>query len=42
MEARAGAIMDDEMGETSVKQETMSVAAHFRFIDPAETVSACR
>jgi hypothetical protein len=33
--------MDDEIGDTSVKQETMSVAAHFRFIDPLETISPC-
>jgi hypothetical protein len=27
--------MDEEIGETSVKAETMNVAAHLRFIDPA-------
>jgi hypothetical protein len=32
---RAGDIMDDDIGETRVKQETIKVAAHFRFIDPA-------
>jgi hypothetical protein len=30
---RAGDIMDDDIGETRVKQETIKVAAHFRFID---------
>jgi hypothetical protein len=33
MDVSAGEIMDDEMGDTSVKHDTMSVAAHFRFID---------
>lgn len=33
IEARAGEIMDDEMGETSVKHDTMRVAAHLRLID---------
>jgi hypothetical protein len=29
----AGEIMLDEMGDTSVKHDTMSVAAHLRFMD---------
>ena len=33
IDVRAGAIMEDEIGETSVKEDTMKVAAHFRFID---------
>lgn len=33
IDVRAGAIIDDEIGETSVKEDTMKVAAHFRFID---------
>lgn len=31
---RAGEIMDEEMGDTRVKHETISVAAHLRFVDP--------
>jgi hypothetical protein len=33
MEESAGEIMLDEMGDTSVKQDTISVAAHFRLMD---------
>lgn len=33
IEASAGEIMDEEMGETRVKQDTMSVAAHLRLMD---------
>ena len=33
MEANAGEIIDDEMGDTRVKQDTMSVAAHLRLKD---------
>lgn len=38
MEFKAGDIIEDEMGETSVKHDTMRVAAHLRFNDP-NTVS---
>jgi hypothetical protein len=31
---RAGDIIDEDIGETRVKEETMNVAAHFRFMDP--------
>lgn len=33
IEASAGEIMDEEMGDTRVKHDTMSVAAHLRLID---------
>ena len=33
IEERAGEIMEEEIGETSVKHDTMSVAAHLRFMD---------
>jgi hypothetical protein len=33
MEYNAGAIMDEDMGETKVNAETMNVAAHLRFMD---------
>jgi len=33
MEPKAGAIIDEEIGDTSVKADTMNVAAHFRFMD---------
>lgn len=33
IEANAGEIMDEEMGETRVKQDTMRVAAHLRLRD---------
>ena len=33
IEDKAGEIMDEEIGETSVKHDTMSVAAHFRLMD---------
>jgi hypothetical protein len=33
IEASAGEIMDEEMGETRVKQDTMRVAAHLRLRD---------
>jgi hypothetical protein len=39
MEVRAGAIIEDDIGETSVKHDTISVAAHLRFIDPDILVS---
>ena len=31
---RAGEIMDEDIGEMRVKEETIIVAAHFRFMDP--------
>jgi hypothetical protein len=34
MEVKAGEIMEEEMGDTRVKADTMNVAAHLRFIDP--------
>jgi hypothetical protein len=34
IEVKAGAIMDDDIGDTSVKQDTINVAAHLRLIDP--------
>lgn len=33
IDVKAGAIMLEEIGETRVKEDTMNVAAHFRFID---------
>ena len=33
IDASAGEIMDEEMGETRVKHDTISVAAHLRLID---------
>jgi hypothetical protein len=30
---RAGATIDEEIGETTVKEDMMRVAAHFRFMD---------
>jgi hypothetical protein len=31
--------MDEDIGDTSVKQDTINTAAHFRFIDPIFGVS---
>jgi len=39
MDVRAGAIIEEDIGETRVKHDTMSVAAHLRFVDPATFVS---
>lgn len=33
IDGRAGEIIEDEIGERSVKEETMNVAAHLRLID---------
>jgi hypothetical protein len=40
MLVRAGEIIEDEIGETSVNAETMNVAAHLRFIDPGGCISS--
>lgn len=39
IEVRAGAIIEEDIGETSVKHDTIRVAAHLRFIDPDVLVS---
>jgi len=33
IDERAGDIMEEDIGETSVKADTINVAAHLRFID---------
>lgn len=33
IDVRAGDIMDEDTGDSRVKDDTMNVAAHFRFID---------